>query len=125
MDKTGDPDTLRVLGQVVAALPARMKPGEAGAAAARVLDAWGKTNHPDTDGALRPALAALVAPMDTQGLVDLAKHPTCVGEPRRLVLLELGRRMNHPFADIWELVDWLRRHEPGLDLTSLPRRPDR
>ena len=35
---------------------------------------------------------------------------------------DLGRRAGHPFADLWEFVDWAREHEADLDLTTPPKR---
>jgi hypothetical protein len=71
--------------------------------------------------AYHEALATLASRFTTQGLVDLLKQPTCVGEARSIVLRELGRQQNHSFKDLWELVDWLREHEPQIDLASPPR----
>jgi hypothetical protein len=58
----------------------------------------------------------IVAPQD---LVDLLKHPLCVGKPQRLVLDQLENVYHRPFADKW---DFVRFAPPGLDLTS-PWRP--
>lgn len=123
MPKATDWNAIYPLEDVVPALAARMRAEDAAAAAARTLDAMATTTHAYALEGLGQAVAALAARMRAQELVDLAKHPACVGHSRHLVLQELGRRMNHPFADLWELVDWLHDHEPGLDLSSPPQRP--
>ena len=53
------------------------------------------------------AMEPLPPPLPPQTLVDLLKHPLCVGETRRLVLEQLGRRYHRPFADPWEFVDYV------------------
>jgi hypothetical protein len=72
---------------------------------------------------LQPAAEPLPAPLPAQVLVDLLKHPLCVGPARRVVLDQLQRRYGQPFADQWDFVRFARRHQPDLDLTSPPRRP--
>ena len=58
-----------------------------------------------------------------QMLVDILKNPFCVGEARRLVLEQLTRHYNRPFADQWEFVDYVHTHKLDLDLTTPPERP--
>jgi hypothetical protein len=55
-------------------------------------------------------------------LVDLLKHPYCVGEARRLVLDQLSRHYRRPFADQWDFVDYVKQQKLGLDLTTPPAR---
>ena len=69
------------------------------------------------------AMEPLPPPLPPQTLVDLLKHPLCVGEARRLVLEQLGRRYNRPFADPWEFVDYVHQNKLDLDLTTPPERP--
>ena len=56
-------------------------------------------------------------------LVDLLKNPCCVGEARRLVLDQLSRHYQRPFADQWEFVDYVHQRKLELDLTTPPKRP--
>ena len=51
--------------------------------------------------------AALARELSPQTLVDLLKHPCCVGEARRLVLDQLARHYHRPFADQWDFVDYV------------------
>jgi tRNA A-37 threonylcarbamoyl transferase component Bud32 len=120
---TTPPQDLGVLGKAVAALAPRLGPDVATDAAGKLVEAMARMNDPGARRDLHEAAAALATRSTNQGLVDLLKQPTCVGEARQAVLRELGKRMNHPFADLWEAVDWLREHEPGLDFTAPPRRP--
>ena len=74
---------------------------------------------------LPPALEPLPPPLPAQALVDLLKHPLCVGEARRLVLAQLARHYGRPFADQWEFVAYAQQHLPDVDLSSPPKRPAR
>jgi hypothetical protein len=51
---------------------------------------------------LRPVLDPLPEPLLGQILVDLLKHPLCVGEPRHVVLDALGRRSQRLSTDQWD-----------------------
>ena len=55
-----------------------------------------------------------------QTLVDLLKHSLCVGEARHRVLDRLARHYHRPFADQWDLVDYVHQQQLGLDLTTPP-----
>jgi hypothetical protein len=66
---------------------------------------------------------ALPPPLRAQTLVELLKHPLCVGEARRLVLDQLQRHYNRPFADQWDFVRFATEQKLGLDLTTPPQRP--
>jgi hypothetical protein len=75
---------------------------------------------------LQPARQALPSPLPAQMLVDLLKHPLCVGTARRIVLDQLSRHYRRSFADHWEFVEYARREKLALDLTSpLPRPGER
>jgi hypothetical protein len=83
------------------------------------------TGHPLT--ALAPFIRAAEPPpcrLSTQQLVELLKMPPWVGEARRLVLDQLGRRYRRPFADVWEFVRFAKERNLGLDFTSPPQRPE-
>ena len=56
-----------------------------------------------------------------ESLVELLKHPACVGLMREAVLRELGRQHGRSFRSVWDAVAWLQQHRPDLDLTSPPR----
>jgi tRNA A-37 threonylcarbamoyl transferase component Bud32 len=73
-----------------------------------------------------PALALGPPPcrLSTQELVELLKHPLCVGPARRVVLDQLARRYRRPFADHWEFVRFAGALNLGFDFTTPPRRPE-
>jgi hypothetical protein len=73
--------------------------------------------------AAHPDLQPVPPPLPPQMLVDLLKHPFCVGEPRRMVLEQLTRHYNRPFADQWEFVEYAQQQKLDLDFTSPPARP--
>jgi hypothetical protein len=72
---------------------------------------------------LSPAQEPLPEPLPPQVLVDVLKHPLCIGEARRIVLEQLGNRYRRTFADQWELVRYAEEQKLGLDFTTPPRRP--
>jgi hypothetical protein len=61
-------------------------------------------------------------PLPPQTLVELLKHPLCVGQPRRAVLDQLQRHYRRTFTDQWDFVRFAEEKRLGLDLTT-PQRP--
>jgi hypothetical protein len=61
---------------------------------------------------------AVPSPAHPRVLVDLLKHPFCVGKARRMVLDQLGRHYRQSFADQWEFVTFAGERQLGFDLTS-------
>ena len=74
-------------------------------------------------GFLQPALEPLPPPLPAQMLVELLKHPFCVGPARRLVLGQLSRHYGRPFTDQWDLVRFASEQQLGLDFTTPPQLP--
>jgi hypothetical protein len=72
---------------------------------------------------MQPALEPLPPPLPAQTLVDLLKDPVCVGEAQRLVLDQLARHYDRPFADQWDFARFAEEQRLGLNLTSPPRAP--
>jgi hypothetical protein len=70
-----------------------------------------------------PALKPLPESLPAETLVELLRHPLCVGEARRAVLGALGRRYQRTFADQWEFVRFAEEQKLGLDLASPAKRP--
>jgi hypothetical protein len=68
-----------------------------------------------------PALQPPPELLPTETLVELLKHPLCVGEARRAVLDTLGTRYGRTFADQWEFVRFAQENNLGLDFTSPPK----
>jgi hypothetical protein len=71
---------------------------------------------------LHPALRP--PPLPAQPLVEMLKHPLCVGEARLIILAQLSRHYGRPFADQWDFVRYATENRLDLDLTSSPRRPE-
>lgn len=59
-------------------------------------------------------------PLPPQTLVELLKHPFCVGEAQRAVLDALGFTYGRTFGDRWEFAEFAQQHQPGLDLFTPP-----
>ena len=55
-------------------------------------------------------------------LVDLLKHPLCVGTVRQEVLKRLGDYYGRPFVDQWDFARFAANEKPDLDLTNPPKR---
>jgi serine/threonine protein kinase len=115
------------LAQGLSAVAGRLEAKEAaqlcGQAAATLTQAMSKTTHPVALRELAKGLSLVLArELPPQMLVDLLKHPCCVGEARRLVLDQLAGRYQRPFADQWDFVDYVEQQQLGLDPTTPPAR---
>jgi serine/threonine protein kinase len=71
------------------------------------------------------ATEALPSRLSPQQLVNLLKHPLCIGPARRVILDQLGMHYDQDFADQWDFVHFAEERNLELDLTSPPRRPTR
>jgi hypothetical protein len=60
--------------------------------------------------------------LSTPALVNLLKHPCCVGDGRRLVLDALATRYGLQFTELWDFVHFAEDQKLGLDFTSPPKR---
>ena len=85
----------------------------------QAVDMFGRPVPPSP---AQKALPPLPPPLPAQDLVDLLKHPLCVGEARRSVLDQLGRHHDRRFADVWEFVDFARQQRLDLNLATPPQR---
>jgi hypothetical protein len=73
---------------------------------------------------LQSSVRPLPCRLSTPELVELLKHPLCVGEARRVVLDRLEDRYGRKFADQWEFVRFATEQRLGLDFTTPPQRPE-
>jgi hypothetical protein len=73
--------------------------------------------------ALRPRHPA--KPLPPQALVELLKHPFCLGEAQRVVLDALASTSGREFADLWEFVAYAQEQQKQLDLLKAPDLPAR
>ncbi|MFL5342519.1 MAG: hypothetical protein ACJ8F7_20425, partial [Gemmataceae bacterium] len=71
--------------------------------------------------ALPVAAQPLPCRLDTPALVELLKHPLCVGEPRRAVLDQIELRYGRKFVDVWEFVEFANQQGLKLDFTRPPK----
>jgi serine/threonine protein kinase len=135
ISRTTDPLDLLYRAQGLSAVAARLEPKQAAQAAATLIQTMSKatdrlpdsvdlTNRsPETVWNLAQGLSAVLArELSPQTLVDLLKHPCCVGEARRQVLDQLARHYHRPFADQWDFVAYAHQQKLGLDLTTPPSR---
>jgi hypothetical protein len=71
---------------------------------------------------LHPHFRPQPRPLPPQTLVELLKHPFCIGDARRDVLDALAFTYKRPFRDQWEFVAYAQEHQPHLDLLTPPKR---
>jgi serine/threonine protein kinase len=71
-----------------------------------------------------PALGSPPEPLPAETLVQLLKHPLCVGESRRAVLDALGTRFGRSFVDQWDFVRFAEEQKLELKLAGPPKRPE-
>ena len=71
---------------------------------------------------LHPVLQSPLRVAPAPALVELLKHPFCVGEARRVVLDALEFTYSRKFKDQWEFVEYAQKHQPQLDLLTPPKR---
>jgi hypothetical protein len=69
---------------------------------------------------LRTAREPLPGRLSPQELVELLKHPTCVGQARRIILDQLESHYKHAFADHWAFVRYAQEQKLDLDVTTPP-----
>jgi tRNA A-37 threonylcarbamoyl transferase component Bud32 len=112
-DPTGTRGQLRLLGDIPGFALAVKRP-----AASPALAVAGPGGL-----AVGKAYLPVPGPLPPQVLVDLLKHPFCVGEARRVVLDALEVTYDRPFADHWEFVKFARESKLPLDLLTPPRPP--
>jgi hypothetical protein len=137
MGRTADPSAMRALAEGLSRLATRLEAKDAARPAGILMQAVARTTDPYARGvvahghavAIPPlfllAFVALPEPLPTPDLVELLKHPTCVGMARRVILDQLENRYHHKFADHWAFVRFAKEQKLGLDFTSPPKRPAR
>jgi hypothetical protein len=72
---------------------------------------------------LPSALAPLPCRFSTPELVEVLKHPLCVGQARRDILDQLENRYRQKFADQWDFIRFATEKKLDLDFTTPPGRP--
>jgi hypothetical protein len=58
-------------------------------------------------------------PLPARNLVELLRHPLCVGAARRTVLEQLARHYGRLFADQWDFARFALEQKLGLDLLAI------
>ena len=133
MAKTTEPTSLRSLAKALAAVTLGLSPGDRERSAHAAVLAAGTFGSPNglLSGLplLHPTFHPQPRPLPPQTLVDLLKHPFCVGEAQRAVLDALEFTYKRPFADQWEFVEFVQKENPldngwPLDLLTSPKRPE-
>jgi hypothetical protein len=126
ISKTTDPKALPYLAEGLSAVLARTSPTTSRQRLLSVTTTVAGLGGPGLPVAALAAAQPAVEPVPSlppQMLIDLLKHPSCVGESRRLVLDQLTQHFHRPFADQWEFVEYVHQQKLDLDLTTPPERP--
>jgi ABC-type phosphate/phosphonate transport system substrate-binding protein len=76
-----------------------------------------------SEGAI-PSLAEVVARSSLPDVVRVLQHPLCYGPARDLFLRRAEQLTGQKFATRWDLVDWLARNHPEIDLSAPPPEPE-
>jgi hypothetical protein len=71
---------------------------------------------------LHPTFHPQPRPLPSETLVELLKHPFCIGEARRAVLDALEFTYKRKFANQWEFAEYAQKHQSQLDLLTRPKR---
>jgi tRNA A-37 threonylcarbamoyl transferase component Bud32 len=122
-----DPARLRLPAEGLAAVVPFIDPETAAGflleAMSRLVEPGSKGRHAVGDAFRKVALGSgpLPRPLQAQTLVDLLKHPFCVGEARRAVLDALAFTYRRKFPDQWEFVRFVRENNLPLDLLTPPQ----
>ena len=128
MGETNIPYELKPLPGALAVLVVQTGSAEAGRRAGSLAGVVGDASSPATlFSGLAPTAEAwqpLSGRLTEQQLVDLLKTPTCRQEGCQVIVAQLGNQCGHPFAGLWDFVDYAHEHRPDLNLTSPPVRPD-
>jgi hypothetical protein len=147
MATTSDPEALKPLATALDARVGDLDPAEAAGVAGVLFQAFGKATRPEARRLLTESLTAVLTrqsrqlrlhglfaaagpaslwtadivtaePLPDALLVELLKHPLCVGDARRIVLAELSRRHRQPFANPWDFVRFAEENKLDLDLAT-------
>jgi hypothetical protein len=119
-DRNKGPQALPELAAALAALSPRLNERATSAAVRKLLDTAARS--PRSKSLSNSALSRAVANRSAPELVELLKHPGCVGQARAVVLQKMGEKFDRRFSDVWELVDWLAVNAPEIDAASPPVR---
>jgi hypothetical protein len=120
MVKTTNHAARRELARGLAAVAERVEAEDAAEFVATFAQVMAQTTD---SSVLDQALKPLPCRLSTPQLVELLKHPTCVGSARRAILDELETCYRRKFADQWAFVHFAQEQKLGLDFTTPPKRP--
>jgi hypothetical protein len=122
--KTTDGTTSDALAQSLSTVLSQVGPDEPQLRIAALVAVLGSpaNGFPPIGGfpVLQSASEPLPSGLPTTELVELLKHPLCVGKARRSVLDVLGWRYGRRFDDQWDFVEFAEAQKLGLDFTSPP-----
>jgi hypothetical protein len=74
---------------------------------------------------LSPAIGELTSRVSIERAVEWLKYPLCYGQAAAAILNQIKTPEGKTFRTRWELVEWLQKNRPEIDLTLPPIDPDR
>lgn len=113
-----DPD-MDYLVRGLAAVARRLGGEEAAKLEEGLARALAKARYPHLAKPLAEGLAA-TGRLDLQKAAWLLRCPACVGPARDILMRDLERQTGQTFETRWDLVEWLRRNRPSIDLVAPP-----
>jgi hypothetical protein len=127
MSKTTDSDRLQALSKCLAAVlsrdPTERRVNRFGSASGLVGVGTSPMVLSLPLALQNPELEAPPEALPSETLVELLRHPLCVGGARRVVLDQLGSHYGRHFEDQWDFVRFAEEHKLGLDRTNPVQRP--
>jgi hypothetical protein len=125
--KEANPDSRLGLARALAALAMELPPDRA---ADMLIDSTGRypaqssvswiAENGQAFGDILSSIRGLADRASLEQQVEWLKHPFCHGGARRAILSRIKPLQGMTFRSHWELVEWLQKHRPDIDLTSPP-----
>src|SRR5262249_38315442 len=75
----------------------------------------------DADRHIASSLLSLATRASLEQQVEWLKHPLCYGNARAAILSQVKTSDGKTFRTLWELVEWLRKDRPNIDLSAPPK----
>jgi hypothetical protein len=114
--KATDPTDRWVLAEGLSAAARRLPPDRR---ARQLIDCSGR--FLDVSFVLSPAIGELASGASLERAVEWLKHPLCYGHAAAAILSQIKTSDGKTFRTRWELVEWLRRNRPDIDLSAPPK----
>jgi hypothetical protein len=122
LDKEGDGRARQALAKGLAAAVERLPPDRSTPTLRRYIGSCLRyiASYEELYEILAPALRALAQGCSLEESIETLKHPFCSGYERGLFLGRVEQVTGRKFRTRWEMVDWLGKNHPKIDLSAPP-----